>query len=188
MTRVHRDDLTDGGVRLRPATEADVAAITRICQDVEIQRWNRVPSPYSESDARHWVAESRRARDHGEGFEGMLAVDAATDAVLGAMGVAVDPRDLVGEVAYWVAPDARGRGVATHGTRLVCRLAFAQLDAQRLTLLAAVDNPASNRVALRLGFTHEGVLRSRMLVGPTGDPSARRTDANVYGLLPGELT
>lgn len=188
MPQAHPDDLTDGDVRLRPATEADVAAITRICQDEEIQRWNRVPSPYFESHARDWVVRAKRTRDDGEGLAGMLAVDAATDVVLGSMGATLDRRDLVAEIGYWVAPEARGRGVATRGTRLVCRLAFERLNAKRLSLLAAVDNPASNRVAVHLGFTHEGVLRSRMLIGPTGDPSASRTDANIYGLLPGELT
>jgi RimJ/RimL family protein N-acetyltransferase len=54
-------------------------------------------------------------------------------------------------------------------------------------LETAVDNPASNAVARRLGFSPEGTRRSAMIAGPTGDPGAPRCDSNVWGLRPGEL-
>jgi len=37
-------------------------------------------------------------------------------------------------VGYWLAPSARGRGVATHATRLMARWAFEGLGVARLEL------------------------------------------------------
>ena len=50
------------------------------------------------------------------------------------------------------------------------------LDAER----AIVDNPASERVLERAGFTREGVVRSMP------KPDGRRVDKTLFSLLPGE--
>jgi RimJ/RimL family protein N-acetyltransferase len=185
--------LADGELRLRPATLDDVPAITTICRDPDIQRWTRVPSPYTESDAHDYVEQLvRPSLERGTGVH-LLVVPTGEPgepggAVLGAVGCSVDRCDLAGIVGYWLAPDARGRGVATRGTRLVCRFAFDGLGLGYLGLNAAVGNAASNAVAQRLGFTLEGTMRSAMVDGPSGDPAAPRADANWWGLRPGELT
>ena len=53
---------------------------------------------------------------------------------------------------------------------------------QRVTALVSVDNPASSRVAAKVGYTFEGVLRSVHHVGE------RRGDLESWSILPGELT
>jgi hypothetical protein len=40
---------------LRPPRLDDVLDITRICRDPDIERFTRVPSPYTEDDARRFV-------------------------------------------------------------------------------------------------------------------------------------
>lgn len=84
-------------------------------------------------------------------------------------------------VGYWLAPDARGHGVATHTVRLLARWAFAQLGLARLELTCSPDNEASQRVADRCGFVREGLLRSHIPF------KGGRRDTVVYSLLPGEL-
>ena len=61
--------------------------------------------------------------------------------------------------------------------RLITNWGFAHLALQRIDLLAATGNPASQRVAERCGFTREAVLRSYM-VGSGG-----RDDMVAFGLL-----
>jgi RimJ/RimL family protein N-acetyltransferase len=146
-----------------------------------------VPSPYTVDDARRFVLMAIGALAEGTGVH-LLAV--ATDTprtVLGCVGLSIDAADLSGELGYWVAPEARGRGVASRGARLLLRFAFDQLDVGAVRLQAAVDNVGSNAVAHRLGFQPVGVLRSSMIVGPSGDPAAPRADARFYDLLPDEL-
>ena len=63
------------------------------------------------------------------------------------------------EVGYWIAPSARGRGLAGVAVQAVCRWAFADLGLHRIQLFHAVENEASARVAEKAGFTWEGRLR-----------------------------
>jgi RimJ/RimL family protein N-acetyltransferase len=180
--------LVDGDLRLRLPTSDDVTAITALCQDPDIQRWTRIPSPYTEDDARGFVAAANLGVADGTAIH-LLVVpvdDPAT--ILGAVGVSLDPADFSGEVGYWLGRDARGRGIATRAARMICRVAFEQLGARYLLLTCAEGNAASNAIASRLGFALEGVLREAMIDGPSGERSAPRCDANLWGLRPGELT
>jgi [ribosomal protein S5]-alanine N-acetyltransferase len=52
-------------------------------------------------------------------------------------------------VGYWLAPSARGRGVATHAVRLIARWAFSDLHLARPELTCGPDNRASQRVGER---------------------------------------
>ena len=186
MSPISLPPLVDAEVRLRRPSVTDVAAITRACRDPEIQRWTRVPAPYTEAHAHDFIVMHEQDLAEGTGVH-LLAADAATDALLGAVGLSIDRRDDSAEVGYWVAPEARGRGVATRATRLVLRFGLDHLDVAYVMLHAAVANPASNAVARSLGFTLEGTSRDAMRIGPTGDRSAPRGDANLWGLRPGEL-
>jgi RimJ/RimL family protein N-acetyltransferase len=83
-----------------------------------------------------------------------------------------------GEVGYWLGGRARGRGHATRAVRLICTWGFETLGLERIELQAAVDNPASQRVAERAGFTREAVLRSRWATF-----GGERHDMVCFGLL-----
>ena len=180
-------ELDAGPARLRVGTDADVDAITRVCRDPETQRWTRVPSPYERHHAQEFVeAQWRGAEAPWEGLALTIA-DLDSDALLGAVGLDVDAAERSADLGFWVAPEARGRGVATAAARRMCALGFERLDLARISMHAAVGNEASNRVAHRLGFRHEGVLRAAHIAGPSGDPDAPRMDMHAYGLLPGEL-
>jgi RimJ/RimL family protein N-acetyltransferase len=64
-----------------------------------------------------------------------------------------------GEIGYWIAPAARGRGLAALAAEAACRWAFADLGLHRIQLFHAVENVASARVAAKARFTCEGRLR-----------------------------
>ena len=101
--------------------------------------------------------------------------------VRGAIGLRL-PAERVGDVGYWLASWARGRGVATRALRLLCAWAFDSLDLARIQLHTLPDNDASQRVAERAGFRREGLLRSWT------EMKGRRVDLVMFSLLPGELT
>jgi RimJ/RimL family protein N-acetyltransferase len=60
------------------------------------------------------------------------------------------------ELAYVIAPAAWGRGFATEAGRAIRDHALARLRCERLIALIHPDNGASERVAAKLGFRHEG--------------------------------
>jgi RimJ/RimL family protein N-acetyltransferase len=84
-------------------------------------------------------------------------------------------------IGYWLAPQARGRGVASSAVRLLAQWGFTELGLARLELTCGPDNEASQRVAARCGFVREGVMRSHMSF------KGGRRDTVIFGLLPGEL-
>lgn len=147
-----------------------------------------MPSPYTTDDARRFVLMTIGALAEGTGAHLLVVATADRNEVLGCVGVSIDAADRSGELGYWVAPEARGRGVATRASRLLLRYAFDHLGVGAVALQAAVGNTGSNAVARALGFQLVGVLRSAMIAGPSGDPRAPRCDAQLYDLIPGELT
>jgi RimJ/RimL family protein N-acetyltransferase len=175
--------LADDVVRLRPWREADAPATFLAFSDPVVQRFSwPQPTPCSEEDTRRYFAELEAARLLGEELNLALVPPGDADAVLGGGSLYdVRPEQGYASVGYWLAPEARGRGVATHAVRLLARWAFTDLGLARLELTCSTDNEASQRVARRCGFAREGVLRSHV-PGQGG-----RRDTIVYGLLPGEL-
>ena len=174
--------LSDGVVLLRPWREADVPAKVTAFSDPVMQRFSWRTAPYTEADARHSLAGQEEARVRGEELNFALAGPDNHDVVLGG-GSLQEVRLDQGRasVGYWLAPAARGRGVAAHSVRLLARWAFAELGLARLELTCGPDNEASQRVAERCGFTREGLLRSHVPF------KGARRDSVIYSLLPGEL-
>jgi RimJ/RimL family protein N-acetyltransferase len=172
--------LTDGVVTLRPWRADDVDALVALCDDPEIVRFTRVPSPYTRDDALMFMAQQVAAEQRGD-LVGCAITDAADDARL--VG-AIDVRR-TGEgrasIGYLLAAEARGRGVATRAVRLISRWALPEMELARLEIHARPDNPASQRVAERAGFTREGVLRSYRL------DKGERNDRVVFSLLPDDV-
>lgn len=176
--------LSDDVVTLRPWTERDVPAIASACRDDEIARWlDQVPQPYTEADARTYVALARRGLKDST-LATFAVTDGASGEVLGSIGIHVlDAGNAVAEVGYWVKREARGRGVAGRALRLAAAWAISDCGIERLQLRADELNEASQRVAERAGFTREGVLRSSRYNSRQG----RRVDFVLYSLLPGDL-
>jgi RimJ/RimL family protein N-acetyltransferase len=165
------------GLVLRPWTDDDVPALVAACNDPEIPRWIPViPRPYEREDALRFVRGQWRANP---GHQFAVTEDGV---VVGSIGMTVNTENAVGHVGYWCAKEARGRGVTTRALRTICRWGFGELRLGRLELITDPDNHASQRVAEKVGFRREGVLRSHLL-----HPDGRRRDSVMFSLLPGEL-
>ena len=171
--------LTDGVVTLRPWRADDVDALVELCDDPEIVRFTRVPSPYTRDDALMFLAQKVAAEEQGE-LVACAIVDAADDRLLGSIDVRRGP-DGRAAVGYLVGAGDRGRGVASRATRLLSRWALTEWGVARLEIHVQPDNPASQRVAERAGFRREGLLRSYLEV------KGRRHDSVVFSLLPEDI-
>jgi RimJ/RimL family protein N-acetyltransferase len=157
------EPLTDGPTALRPWRGSDVAAIVAACQDPEIGRWTRVPTPYGEADALAYLLHRRESVLDGTSAP-FAIVEASSDRVLGSIAVMrIVWAHARGEVGYWLAPEGRGQGHATRAVGLICGFAVGPLGLERLALLTATGNVASQRVAERSGFAREAELRSHTL-------------------------
>jgi RimJ/RimL family protein N-acetyltransferase len=170
--------LADDVVALRPWSLDDVDAVTAACQDPEIARWTTVPTPYTEADA---IAYLRVVTDPALEHQLNFAVESREDdGVVGSLSLTI-VKPQVAEVGYWTAAEVRGRGYMPRAVKLLARWAFAELGLPRLQLGTFPGNRPSERVAEKLGFVSEGVLRSYM------DQRGERRDVRMWSLLPGEL-
>jgi RimJ/RimL family protein N-acetyltransferase len=173
--------LADSVVGLRPWRESDVPRNLMQYSDPLTLRFSwRRSAPYTGADAREYFLAQERGRLHGKQVDFALVDPLDERTVLGGASL-YDVQDGRAAVGYWLAAQARGRGVVTHAVRLIAAWAFDELGIARLELTCAPDNHASQRVAERCGFTREGVLRSH-----TNFKGGRR-DTVVFSLLPSEL-
>jgi len=173
------EPLIDGPTMLRPWRDSDVAALVSACRDPEIVRWTRVPDNYGESDARAYLLQRYDAVL--AGTTAPFAIVDADHSLLGSISLMrIEWQHRRGEVGYWLAREARGQGHATRAVGLICRWGFRSLGLERIDLLAATGNLASQRVAERSGFTREAVLRAYMR-GKDG-----QQDMVAFGLLADE--
>jgi hypothetical protein len=106
--------LTDGVVALRAWQPQDAEWYVAQLADAEIQRFTTEPAELAPEDVRAEIEDMLATRAHA----GLAVTDAATGALLGSAGLAVGEPG-VGEISYWVAADARGRGAATRAVRLL---------------------------------------------------------------------
>ncbi|GIG37609.1 acetyltransferase [Cellulomonas pakistanensis] len=151
-------ELTDGVVLLRAPGAADVDRIAALCQDPAIQEWTTVPSPYARADAESYVT-GMVADGWANGTQLNWAVrDAAGGTLVGMVGLGMEGAGSA-ELGYWLAPEARGRGVMARAVDLVLDAAFGRLELARVFWRAFVGNGPSRAVAERAGFRVEGELR-----------------------------
>jgi RimJ/RimL family protein N-acetyltransferase len=145
-----------GAYTLRPWGADDIAWVFDACQDPEIQRWTKIPVPYTARDAVALYELSHNARVAGTGAPMAIAVT-ETGELLGATGLAdVDWLKRRAEVGYWLARDARGRGVMTTVLPGVARWAHDVLKLSEVIARVAAGNIASERVLERCGFQRVG--------------------------------
>ncbi|GAB2630369.1 GNAT family N-acetyltransferase [Streptomyces capparidis] len=177
--------LTTERLLLRPFTPQDAPAVLAACQDPEIQRWTRVPSPYTREHAEGFVGDlSPRGWREGTLFNfGSFTLD--TGELVSSVGLVrldlLNTEERMAEIGYWTAGEQRGRGYTAEAVRAVARWAFTVLGVERLEWLAEVGNTASRHVAEAAGFVVEGTLRSRLA------HSGTRRDAWVGALLPSDV-
>ena len=156
-------------------TGDDLDRITEICQDVDIQEWTFVPRNYQRSDAEFFV-EQVVAKGWSEGRELTWAIreaDAgAPPDLVGMLGITLSGPEgaRTGEVGYWLAAAARGRGTMTRAVAALIDTAFDPSGPLALSALrwrcdihetshGSVPNWASWKVAWSLGFQREGRVR-----------------------------
>ncbi|MFC3737310.1 GNAT family N-acetyltransferase [Paractinoplanes deccanensis] len=156
-------------VTLRPATEDDVAALTRIRATPEVrERWDDGP-----------VAEELADPDT------EVLVVLYEDRVVGAVqwSEESDPDYRHAGIDIYLAPSVHGRGLGTDAVRTVARHLIDDLGHHRLVIDPAADNHPAIRCYEKAGFRPVGIMR-RYERGRDGTWH----DGLLMDLLAGELT
>ncbi len=181
---VVRRRLSDGVITVRAMVRSDVDPLFEAARESieDIAPWMDWAHPaYTRDETAAWVEQTIAWWETGEQFP-MVIEAGESGRVLGGCGInRIVPEFRMANLGYWVRTSATGRGVATAAVRLCAWLGLAELDLQRLEIIVAVGNVASQRVADKVGAVREGVARSRLWV------RGRSLDAVVFSLTRTEL-
>ncbi|WP_343243921.1 GNAT family N-acetyltransferase [Streptomyces sp. SID13726] len=171
---------------LRPWRPADAPHLAVLHRDGELRRWIRSVVD-DEAGAERWVRAQERGRLDGDRIsfaivetafaeDGLVRLEVADGPPVGhAVLKRPVPGGPAGEVGYWTAGHARGRGVASRALDALTDwafTAFAEDGLVRLELLHGTDNTASCRVAGSCGYALTASLPAA--------PPERPRDAHLH--------
>jgi RimJ/RimL family protein N-acetyltransferase len=150
----------------------------------ELTRWmDWSAEPQSLEDTARFCVDARDDWEADLRF-GLIMIDKLDGVVVGGTGYpSIDWGVPKFEIGYWCRTTHVGQGYASEATQALASFAFDAMQAVRVELWMDDRNERSWRVAERMGFEIEGVLRGD---ARNNDGSIRNT--RVYGLVdPGRL-
>ena len=138
-------------------------------QNADFVRWMPWCHPgYSRQDSDTFIAHCIEAGEKAEEFNFGI-FDAASGTFLGGVGLNhFNAAHRFFNLGYWVRPSYQNRGIAAQAARLLAQASFTDLtdlSLNRLEIVVAVANLASQRAAEKAGATREGILRKRLVIG-----------------------
>jgi len=143
--------LGEGDLRLRTLDTADAALLVE-ATSAEPGRslWGDHPlGPYSPRDAQAALGAWEPATA-GQFSLGIMR----GGRLFGAVGL-IPERPGSTELAYWLRPEERGKGIASRAVRAATRWAHSELAVPRIWLEIHPDNKSSLRLARRVGYQFE---------------------------------
>ena len=130
-------------LRLSPVTEGDPDEVAHAIGNYDVARWlGRIPYPYGPADARAFIDANREQA-------GRVWFIRDSNGLAG--GIGID-----GELGYWFARPAWGRGYATEACRAVIAVHFSDPAAGDLISGHYPGNDRSAAVLRKLGFRYCG--------------------------------
>ncbi|WP_345142685.1 GNAT family N-acetyltransferase [Dactylosporangium darangshiense] len=168
---------------VRPLCADDDKRVAEIFADRLVRRWLPVAQDeLEEFDGYAWCTElAVERRDSGAGDHYGI-VRREDERLVGCLWTKnTDWLTRSTEIAYAVAADARGYGVAPEAVDVLALSLLLEHRFQRVELRVAPGNVASRRVAEKAGFTYEGLLRN------AGSLASGRVDLESWSLLPSDI-
>jgi [ribosomal protein S5]-alanine N-acetyltransferase len=155
-TAMSAPPLTAFPVTLRRWSESDAEWYAASTRDPDIQRFTTESPDLTAEQVRTAIRALLAGSDPDAG---LIITDATTGERLGNIAVDSD-----GEVSYWVAAPARGRGVATAALRCFSDWVVATSDRPGLWLRFHSENAASAAAAVRAGYQRDPARDDQRLI------------------------
>jgi RimJ/RimL family protein N-acetyltransferase len=180
MATDHEVELASTSLVLRPFRLDDAEAIHDAVREsmAELGQWLSWCHPqYTIHDTIQFLS-SRAEAFRKDGEVGFAVLERSSGRLVGGCGInQIDQAALRANLGYWLRTSATKRGYAVEAARLVARWALLTLGLERIEIVAATGNHASQRVAANLGALREAVARKRLRVHGV------QHDAVVFSLI-----
>jgi [ribosomal protein S5]-alanine N-acetyltransferase len=166
-------NLETARLRLRPYSELDIAGLVPLIGAREVAATTlRIPHPYTETDAREFIASIR------DEAECRLAITLRSDEhLIGGIGLRFAQQHQQAELGYWLGLPYWGNGYATEAAQEIMRYGFEDLHLHRIFASHFKNNPASGRILKKLGMRYEGCQQEHIRKWD------RFVDLELYGML-----
>lgn len=171
----------DDQIRLRILNSADSGDLFDVVRAnlEDLMEWLPwATDEYSAESASEFISSNLKSYSEGGAFAAGVTIG---DRIGGMVGFHnLDRTHSSVDLGYWLAAEARGRGVMTSCCKAMVDYAFDELGVNRVQVNCNVENVKSRGIPERLGFKHEGTLREvERLHG-------RFCDWAIYGMLADE--
>jgi RimJ/RimL family protein N-acetyltransferase len=165
--------LATARLKLRAYSQADIPELVTLIGAREVAATTlRIPHPYTEQEARDFVARMRNDD------EIRFAVTLREGGRLcGGIGLRPEPEHQHAELGYWIGVPYWGHGYGTEAARELLRYGFEDLKLHRIFASHFKHNPASGRVLKKIDMRYEGCQREHLLKWD------QWVDSELYGIL-----
>ncbi|MCD7883366.1 MAG: GNAT family N-acetyltransferase [Lachnospiraceae bacterium] len=161
-------------IELKKWTEENKNDLIRICNSVDRKYLTgRLPYPYTEESANWWYENVVS----GDGKNGIFRSVAVDSIIVGSISVEQKSDIYIKdtEIGYMLLSEYHGKGIMTEATRQICKLAFVELDIERITGNVFSPNIASQKVLLKNNFELEGIMKKAIY------KNGNIADLHIYG-------
>jgi RimJ/RimL family protein N-acetyltransferase len=135
-------------ILLRPWKPEDATWYVE-ARDAEVFRWTTERRDLTVEDAAESIKQANIANE----AVCLAVVDYKTGQLLGNIALVREAGDSKsGEIMFWLATQARGRGVAVKAVRLLCQWALSELGLNSIVAKTFPRNDRSQRVIIKAGF------------------------------------
>jgi [ribosomal protein S5]-alanine N-acetyltransferase len=166
---------------LRSYEDSDIPALVPLIGAREVAATTlRIPHPYTESDAREFIAATREDLNISNELRLGIVVRESS-ALCGGIGLRLEPDHQRAELGYWIGSPFWGKGYATEAAKALVKYGFSTLGLHRIFASHFEGNSASGKVLRKIGMRHEGKMRAHILKW-----QAFR-DIELYGMLASDL-
>jgi RimJ/RimL family protein N-acetyltransferase len=158
-------ELTDGTILIRLYKQEDIPIVFEaVCESIpEVSAWLEwCHADYKIEETEDYIVSRPEAWTKDEEYS-FAIFDVATDKFLGGIGLnLINRRFKICNLGYWIRTSETGRSIASKATKLAGRFALTELGLNRVEIVAAVGNLASQRAAEKAGALREGIIRKAL--------------------------
>lgn len=163
--------------RLKPLDDDDLDGLAAVHGDDEVTRFIPSPTWRSRDDAVAWLARHAAMQADGRVRRWAIVEKDGERRIGDCMLFNFDDVSTRAEIGFVLGRRDWGRGAMREAAGALIAAGFERLGLRRIEAFADPRNVGSHRVLMALGFTHEGMLRRRVVM------KGEVRDSNVYGLL-----
>lgn len=181
LSRMIPDRMTSDRLILRRFARRDIDALTEAVSSsiAELNQW--LPWAhlgYGKEDSASYIRDSVHSWREGRAYDFTIRLRSDLAVHIGNISVwSVSRMGRAAEIGYWIRTDRAGSGLATEACQRMLALGFDEMGFHKINLRIASGNRQSERVAEKLGFSRDGILRDELLV------RGRWIDHTLFSLL-----